>query len=80
MEAKEVAEKLVAWYNAGDVRRPYQELYSPKIISIENDGKGDGGVSVGFDGLQKKGEWWQKNFEVHSSTASEPIVAEHQNP
>jgi len=75
MEAKEIAEKLVSWYNAGDVERPYQELYSPKIVSIENEGKGDTGISEGFDGLQKKGEWWKENFEVHSSTASEPIVA-----
>lgn len=77
MKAKEVAEKLVTWYNAGDVQRPYQELYSPNIVSIENDGKGDGAVSEGFDGLKKKGEWWQANFEVHSSTASEPIVADN---
>lgn len=77
MEAKEVAEKLVSWYNAGDVQRPYQELYSPKIVSIENDGKGDGGISEGFEGLKKKGEWWQENFEVHGSTASEPIIADN---
>jgi len=77
MEAKEIAEKLVSWYNAGEVDRPYQELYSDKIVSIENDGKGETGISEGFDGLQKKGEWWEANFEVHETKASEPIIADN---
>lgn len=77
MKAKEISEKLVSWYNAGDVERPYQELYSDKIVSIENDGKGDGGISKGFEGLKTKGEWWKENFEVHSTSASEAIVADN---
>ncbi|VAW17123.1 hypothetical protein MNBD_BACTEROID03-2231 [hydrothermal vent metagenome] len=77
METKEIAKKLVSWCNQGDFEKPYQELYSPKIVSIENDGKSEGGYVEGFEGIQKKGEWWQENFEMHSSTASEPIVADN---
>jgi len=39
METKEIAEKLVEWCNQGDYEKPYQELYGPNIVSIENDGK-----------------------------------------
>ena len=52
-------------------------MYSLKIVSIENDGKGENAHVEGFEGIQKKGEWWQENFEVHSSTASQPIVADN---
>jgi len=76
METQEIADKLVAWCNEGDFEKPYQELYSPKIVSIENDGTAEGAHVEGFDGIQKKGEWWQENFEVHSSKASAPIVAD----
>lgn len=75
MKTEEIASKLVQWCKQGDYEKPYQELYSPKIVSIENDGKGEGGVAKGFEGIQKKGEWWQENFEVHSTIVSEPIVA-----
>lgn len=73
MEANEIATKLVAWCNEGDFEKPYQELYSEKIVSIENDGSAEGAYVEGFEGIKKKGEWWQENFEVHSSKASEPL-------
>ena len=77
METKKIAEKLVNWCKEGDYETPYQHLYGPNIVSIENDGKGEGGMAEGFEGLQKKGEWWRENFEMHSSTVSEPIVADN---
>ena len=77
METKEIAEKLVSWCQAGDFESPYQNLYSPNIVSIENDVKSDGGRVEGFEGIQKKGEWWKENFEVHNTTVSEPIVADN---
>lgn len=77
METNEIANKLVTACKAGDFETPYQELYSPKIVSIENDGKGEGGIAEGFEGIQKKGEWWKENFEVHDTTVSEPIVADN---
>ncbi|MEM6517062.1 MAG: nuclear transport factor 2 family protein, partial [Bacteroidota bacterium] len=27
--------------------------------------------------VQKKGQWWEENFEVHSTETSEPIVADN---
>lgn len=77
MKTKEIATKLVDWCKQGDFEKPYQELYSPNIVSIENDGTTEGGIVKGFDGIQKKGEWWQENFEVHNTTVSEPIVADN---
>lgn len=77
METKEIAKKLVEWCKQGDFEKPYQELYSPKIVSIENDGKGEGAYVEGFDGIQKKGEWWKVNFEVHGTEISDPIVADN---
>ena len=75
METKQIAKKLVDWCNEGNFEKPYQELYSPKIVSIENDGTAEGAHVEGLEAIQKKGEWWQENFEVHSSEASEPIIA-----
>jgi len=77
MNTNEIATKLVNWCKDGDYEKPYRELYSPKIVSIENDGKGEGGIAEGFEGIQKKGEWWKENFEVHKTTVSEPIVADN---
>ncbi|CAM3402025.1 nuclear transport factor 2 family protein [Zobellia roscoffensis] len=77
METDEIASKLVAWCNEGDFEKPYQQLYSDKIVSIENDGKAEGAYVEGFEGIKKKGEWWQENFEVHSSKASDPVVADN---
>lgn len=77
METKEIANKLVSACKAGDFETPYQELYSPKIVSIENDGKGEGAYVEGYEGIQQKGEWWKENFEVHGTEVSEPIVADN---
>ena len=77
METKEIAAKLVEWCNQGDYEKPYQELYSPKIVSIENDEEGENAQVEGFEGIRKKGEWRQENFEVHISSASHPIVADN---
>ncbi|WP_273568967.1 nuclear transport factor 2 family protein [Maribacter halichondriae] len=77
METNEIANKLVAWCKQGDFEKPYQELYSPKIVSIENDGTSEGGRVEGFEGIQQKGEWWKENFEVHETSVSDPIVADN---
>lgn len=77
METKEIANQLVTWCKAGDFEKPYQELYSPNIVSIENDGTAEGARVEGFEGIKQKGEWWQENFEVHSTEVSEPLVAQN---
>ena len=30
-----------------------------------------------FEGIQKKGQWWQENFEVHGTKVSDPVVADN---
>lgn len=75
MKTQEIAEKLVNWCNQGEWQRCYQELYSPKIVSIEPGGENP--KVEGMEAVEKKGEWWEENFEVHSSSASEPTVADN---
>jgi len=75
MKTNEIANNLVNWFNKGDEAKCYQELYSKNIVSIEADKEHS--TSNGMEEVQKKGEWWHNTFEVHSSKASEPIVADN---
>ncbi|OAB80372.1 nuclear transport factor 2 family protein [Cochleicola gelatinilyticus] len=75
MNTQEIANNLVAWCNSGQEARCYQELYSPNIVSIEPHG--DNQVAEGMKAVEKKGEWWRENFEVHSTETSAPVVAEN---
>lgn len=75
MNTQDLANQLVSWYNAGEEERCYQELYSPNIVSIETNGEFDD--AVGMEAVAKKGEWWNENFEVHSTEASDPVVADN---
>ncbi len=76
MKTEEIANNLVTWCNQGEWQRCYQELYSPKIVSIEPEGTPNN-VSNGMEEVAKKGEWWQETFEVHSSKAGNPVVADN---
>mgnify|MGYP000226707270 CR=1 FL=1 len=78
MTTQDVANKLVKWCNEGNEAKCYQELYSPDIVSWEMEApEGDAMAKcVGMAEVQKKGEWWNENFEVHSSKVSEPTVAD----
>jgi len=76
MKTQEVANHLVEWCNNGEYERAYQELYSPNIVSIETEDPGEMGHLEGMEAVMKKGEWWQNTFEVHSSNASDPVVAD----
>jgi len=77
MDAKEIADNLVEWCNKGDYVRAYQELYSPKIVSIETEDQSEMAHLEGMEAVMKKGEWWENTFEVHSSIASDPVVADN---
>jgi len=74
MNTQQVAEKLVALFNSGDMEAPYKELYSPNVISRE---QGEPFKQVqGMEEMMKKGAWWNENFEVHSASMSDPVVAD----
>lgn len=75
MNTKDVAEKLVNYCRNNQESKAYEELYSPEITSIEMQ---EPMKEVnGFEGLQKKGQWWEENFEVHATKVSEPLVADN---
>lgn len=76
-KTEEVASNLVEWCNNGDYVRAYQELYSPEIVSIETEDQSDMSHLEGMEAVMKKGEWWEETFEVHSSKASDPVVADN---
>lgn len=77
MTTNEIANNLVAWCNKGDYTSCYEKLYSPNIVSMEPEGSSPNPVSRGMQEVAKKGEWWEETFEVHSSSVSEPTVADN---
>jgi ketosteroid isomerase-like protein len=76
MKTQEIANNLVEWCNKGDYAKCYQELYSPDIVSLEPSWA-EHSRSEGMEAVGKKGEWWENTFDVHSTTVSEPTVAEN---
>jgi len=75
MTTKDIAEKLVSYCRNNQEDKAYEELYSPEITSIE---MAEPMKEVhGFEGIQKKGQWWQDNFEVHATEVSDPLVADN---
>ena len=76
MKTNEIANNLVSWCNEGNYERCYKELYSPDIVSLE-PAWAENARAEGMQEVAKKGEWWEKTFEVHSSKASEPTVADN---
>ena len=76
MTTQEIANRLVDMFNAGEMMKPYEELYSKDIVSIEHEGKDEMSRCTGMAEIMKKGEWWHENFEVHSAHMSAPVVAD----
>lgn len=76
MSTEEIANHLVKWCNKGDYGRCYEELYSSEIISLEPEWA-ETPRAEGMQEVAQKGEWWEKTFNVHSSSVSEPTVADN---
>lgn len=75
MNTEEIASKLVDYCRNNQEAKAYEELYSPEITSIEM--KEPMKQVNGFEGLQKKGQWWEENFEVHATKVSDPLIADN---
>lgn len=75
MTTQEVAQKLVEYCRNNQESRSYEELYSPQITSVEMSEPMK--EVQGFDGIKKKGQWWNDNFEVHGTKFSDPIIADN---
>lgn len=72
MTTTEIANKLVAYCRKGEFQECYKELYSPEIVSIENDGSS----IKGFEEMAEKGKQWNAGIkEFHGSETGDPIVS-----
>lgn len=74
---KEIANHLVEWCNQGDYMKAYEELYSPKIVSIETEDRSEMARMEGMDAVMKKAQWWADTFDAHHIHASEPTIADN---
>ena len=63
---KEIAESLVALFNAGKSEEAESTWYHRKIESIEEDGT----AFDGWKGVLEKGKWWKENCTVISMRAT----------
>ena len=75
MTTQEVATKLVEYCRTGQFETAYKELYSPKIVSIEEAGSPMERCE-GFEAVMNKSAFFEKTTkEIHSMEVSDPIVA-----
>ncbi len=76
MTTQEIANKLVQLCSEGKFHDAMKELYGPDIVSMEAGAPpGMSRDTKGFDAVMAKGEWWEANHEVHSSSVEGPLVA-----
>lgn len=72
MTTQEVANRLVELCRAGEFQKCYEELFSPEIVSIENDGS----ICRGFEEIGQKGkEWGESIEEMKGSETGDPVVS-----
>jgi len=69
----ETGKKLVELCKAGKHMEAINTLYAPNIVSIEVHGTPEMPARMeGIAAIRKKGEWWQKNHEVHGGDVEGP--------
>lgn len=71
----DVGKKLVELCRAGKFMQAVDELYGPEIVSIEPFASPTEAVPQRMEGIKAvrgKGEWWEKNHEVHSAKVEGP--------
>lgn len=77
MTTQEVANRLVELCREGKYEQVVKELYSPDIVSVEQEGAPDR-IVKGLEGIATKGVKFQEMLEtVNSSSISDPIVADN---
>ncbi len=72
METKDVAEKLAAYCRAGEWMKPYEELYSPEIVSVEMAEPMR--VCRGMDQVLQKAEWFDSTYAIEDVEVLGPYV------
>ena len=74
-EALKVGSRLVELCRQGKAAEAMQELYADHIVSIEGVENEHMPARIeGIEAVQKKGEWWEANNEVHSIETVGPFV------
>ena len=75
MTTKEVGDKLVKLCSEGKFDQATETLYSPDIVSMEAGAPPGGSREAkGLAAVRAKGDWWNANHEIHSSTVEGPLV------
>lgn len=76
MNTEEIANKLVEFCRKGEWMKAVDDLYAKDIVSVEPHAMENMPAEMrGIDQVRGKTEWWEKNFEVHSSKIGGPFVA-----
>jgi ketosteroid isomerase-like protein len=70
----EIGKKLVDLCKQGKAKEAMDTLYSPNIVSVEaHAGPTMPARMEGLAAVKGKGEWWEKNHEVHKAEAKGPF-------
>jgi ketosteroid isomerase-like protein len=73
---EEVATKLADYCRKGEWMKAVDDLYAKDIVSVEPRAMENMPAEMhGLDQVRGKTDWWEKNFEVHSSKVGGPFVA-----
>lgn len=73
VETYQVGKKLVDLCREGKFNEAVDALYSPDIVSIEVQGTPQMPARMqGLKDVKAKGEWWEKNHEVHGVQVDGP--------
>ena len=74
-----IAQELVSLCRAGRNRDAIEELYSPKIVSVEPIGNENMPAEMtGIEAIRKKNQWWSENNEVHAAEVNGPFLGKDQ--
>jgi ketosteroid isomerase-like protein len=69
-----VGKKLVELCREGKIAEAVDTLYSPNIVSVEAASSPEMPARMeGIAAIKGKGEWWEKNHEVHKAEADGPF-------
>ena len=73
---EEVATKLVDYCRKGEWMKAVDDLYAQEIVSVEPHAMENMPAEMrGLDQVRGKTQWWEQNFEIHSSKVGGPFVA-----
>ena len=76
MSTEDVAMRLVELCKGSEWKKAVDDLYAKDIVSVEPRAMENMPAEMrGLDQVRGKTEWWEKNFEVHSSKVGGPFVA-----